>query len=49
MNQRMWVFCTSIYHLATPALAALARSENIYKDVKFSDHAPVTVDYDFQL
>ena len=37
------------YHLATPALASLARSENIYKDVKFSDHAPVTVDYDFQL
>ena len=37
------------YHLATPALAALARSENIYKDVKFSDHAPVTVDYDFTL
>ena len=45
----MWVFCPSIYHLATPALASLARSENIYKDVKFSDHAPVTVDYDFQL
>ncbi|RYX94538.1 MAG: exodeoxyribonuclease III [Comamonadaceae bacterium] len=37
------------YHLATPALAALARSEHIYKDVKFSDHAPITVDYDFQL
>ena len=37
------------YHLATPALASLARSENIYKEVKFSDHAPVTVDYDFQL
>ena len=37
------------YHLATPALAALARSENIYKDVKFADHAPVTVDYDFTL
>ena len=37
------------YHLATPALAALARSENIYKDVKFSDHAPVTVDYDLSL
>ena len=35
------------YHLATPATAALARSEHIYKDVKFSDHAPITVDYDF--
>lgn len=37
------------YHLATPALAALARSEHIYKDVKFSDHAPITLDYDFTL
>ena len=35
------------YHLATPSMAALARSEHIYKDVKFSDHAPITVDYDF--
>ena len=48
-TQLSWVFCRSMYHLATPALAALARSENIYKDVKFSDHAPVTVDYDFTL
>ncbi|WP_439518189.1 exodeoxyribonuclease III [Hydrogenophaga sp.] len=37
------------YHLATPAMAALARSEHIYKDVKFSDHAPLTVTYDFSL
>ena len=37
------------YHLATPAFAALARSEHIYKDVKFSDHAPITVDYEFQI
>ena len=37
------------YHLATPAIAALARSEHIYKTVKFSDHAPITVDYDLQL
>lgn len=33
------------YHLATPALAALARSEFIYKDEKFSDHAPITIEY----
>ena len=33
------------YHLATPALAALARTEAIYKDVKFSDHAPITIEY----
>jgi exodeoxyribonuclease-3 len=37
------------YHLATPAMAALARSEHIYKDEKFSDHAPLTVGYDFSL
>lgn len=35
------------YHLATPALAELARSEHIFKTIKFSDHAPITVDYDF--
>jgi len=37
------------YHLATPALAALARSEAIYKTEKFSDHAPITVDYEFDV
>ena len=37
------------YHLATPAMAALARTEEIYKGVKFSDHAPITVGYDFSL
>jgi exodeoxyribonuclease III len=34
------------YHLATPALAAFARRESIYKGEKFSDHAPITIDYD---
>ena len=37
------------YHLATPALAAKARAASIYKDRKFSDHAPLTIDYDFRL
>ena len=37
------------YHLATPGMAALARSEHIYKDQKFSDHAPITIDYDWVL
>jgi exodeoxyribonuclease-3 len=36
------------YHLATERLAAGARSVAIYKGEKFSDHAPVTVDYDWQ-
>ena len=34
------------YQLATPALAALARTESIYKKQKFSDHAPLTLEYD---
>ena len=33
------------YHLATPALASLARTEEIYKEEKFSDHAPLTIGY----
>ncbi len=37
------------YHFATPKLAALAQRESIYKDQKFSDHAPLTIDYDFKL
>ena len=37
------------YHLATAGMAALARSEHIYKTVKFSDHAPITVGYEFNL
>lgn len=37
------------YHLATPAVAALARRAEIYKDQRFSDHAPLVVDYDFSL
>jgi exodeoxyribonuclease III len=37
------------YHLATPAFAALARQEEIYKTEKFSDHAPMTIGYDFKL
>ena len=48
-TQLSWVFCRSMYHLATPALAMLARAEAIYKAEKFSDHAPITVDYDFKL
>ena len=37
------------YHLATPALAAQARAATVYKAEKFSDHAPLTIDYDFTL
>jgi len=34
------------YHLATPALAARAHSDAIYKGEKFSDHAPLTIAYE---
>ena len=37
------------YHLATPELARLARGVSIYKDEKFSDHAPITINYDFNI
>jgi exodeoxyribonuclease-3 len=37
------------YHLATPPIAQLARHESIYKQQKFSDHAPISVDYDLTL
>jgi exodeoxyribonuclease-3 len=37
------------YHLATPGIAALAKRESIYLEQRFSDHAPLTIDYDFKL
>ncbi len=37
------------YHLATPAIAATARREQIVLDQRFSDHAPVVIDYAFKL
>lgn len=39
----------SDYHFATPALAKQARAEHIYKAEKFSDHAPITIEYDLTL
>jgi len=37
------------YQLVTPGLAARAKAASIYKDERFSDHAPLTIDYDFAL
>jgi exodeoxyribonuclease-3 len=34
------------YHLASPALSVHARRADIYKDQKFSDHAPLTIVYE---
>lgn len=35
------------YHIATPEISRTARSVQIYKDERFSDHAPLIIDYDF--
>ncbi len=35
------------YHVLSPRLAGSVREASIYKQQRFSDHAPLTVDYDF--
>ena len=37
------------YQIATPGVAAKARAASIYKTKRFSDHAPLIVDYDYAL
>jgi exodeoxyribonuclease-3 len=37
------------YHIATPRLAATAKRAAIYKTKRFSDHAPLTIEYDYPL
>jgi exodeoxyribonuclease-3 len=37
------------YQIATPGIAARAQGESIYKRRRFSDHAPLTIDYDYAL
>ncbi len=37
------------YHIATPGIAATAKKTAIYIKERFSDHAPLTVDYDYAL
>jgi exodeoxyribonuclease-3 len=37
------------YQVATPGIAARARKESIYKRKRFSDHAPLTIDYEYRL
>jgi len=37
------------YQIATPKFAASARRAAIYKKQRFSDHAPLTIDYDYPL
>jgi exodeoxyribonuclease-3 len=37
------------YQIATPGIAACARAASVYKSERFSDHAPLIVDYDASL
>jgi exodeoxyribonuclease III len=37
------------YQIATPGIAALATDSSIYIGKRFSDHAPLTIDYDMKL
>ncbi len=37
------------YQIATPGIAAKAKRESIYLKRRFSDHAPLTIDYDWKL
>lgn len=35
------------YHITTPCIKDTIRGASIYKDERFSDHAPLTLDYEF--
>jgi exodeoxyribonuclease III len=37
------------YQIATPGIAAAAHTVSIYKNRRFSDHAPLVIDYAFEL
>ncbi len=37
------------YHVITPGLREAVRRADIYRDERFSDHAPLTIDYDLAL
>ncbi len=36
------------YQMVSPELAKKATSAHVYKEVKFSDHAPLVVDYEYE-
>ena len=37
------------YQMVTPKLASTVLAADIYKEERFSDHAPLTIDYDYEL
>ena len=36
------------YQVATPEIASCSTSAVVYKEERFSDHAPLTIEYDWQ-
>lgn len=48
-HHQLWVICATTYQISTAGLAGLAKSAAIYKAARFSDHAPLSIDYDFEL
>jgi len=37
------------YHIVTPGMKETVKSASVYKDQWYSDHAPLTIDYDYQI
>ena len=37
------------YQVATPGIGHCATAASIYREERFSDHAPLTMDYDFAI
>lgn len=35
------------YHITTPGIAAAVKTAHVYKDERFSDHAPLTMEYSY--
>lgn len=45
----MQVICASDYQIATPHISETVISADIYKEERFSDHAPLIIDYNFDI
>ena len=37
------------YQIATKGVAATAKATSVFRDIKFSDHAPLTMDYAWEV
>lgn len=45
MVRILWMYFPPDYRIATPGMAATAVAAAVYKERRFSDHAPLSVDY----